>query len=57
MACMANKLMSSKRPATKFAAASQRAAMSVDWNLTYIEGVPGPWGHIPYSCDIFHINF
>ena len=26
----------------KFSAASWRATIAVDWNLTYIEGVPGP---------------
>ena len=31
--------------------------MAVDWNLPCIEGVPGPWGHTLYSCDISLINF
>ena len=27
--------------------------MAVDWNLTCIQGVLGPWGHIQYSCEDF----
>ena len=41
----------------KFSAASWRATIAVDWNPTYIEGIPGPWGHIWYSWEISQISF
>ena len=41
----------------KFLAASLRTAITVDWNLTCIEGVSGPWGHIQYSWEISQISF
>ena len=31
--------------------------MAVDWNLTCIDGVPGPSEHTLYSWDISLINF
>ena len=40
----------------EFLAASWRASITLDWNLTCIEGVPGPWGHIWYSWEISWIS-
>ena len=57
LAWMASKLTSSNNPTIKFSTASCRAAMAVDWDQTCTEGVPGPSGHILYSCDISLISF